>query len=52
MTDEELARQMYEEEAKNWPSPVGWDNMMPGSKAQWVWRVKQLGRKNDQGRVL
>jgi hypothetical protein len=36
VTDEELARYNYEQEAKNWPNPIGWDNLSKGAKAMWI----------------
>ena len=41
MTDEERARAMYEKEAKNWPSPIGWDNLAKGSQYLWIQRAKE-----------
>lgn len=41
MTEDELeaGRLAYEQEAKNWPSPIGWDKLMYGSKVQWAQRA-------------
>ena len=39
--DEAKGRAMYEREAANWPSPIGWDNLPESSKYQWIQRAKK-----------
>jgi len=44
MTDEERGRAMYEKEAKNWPSPIGWNGMAKGVQQLWIERAKRKAR--------
>jgi hypothetical protein len=37
--DEAKGRAMYEQEAANWPKPIGWDNLPEGSKYLWIQRA-------------
>lgn len=46
-SDEENGRAMYEREADNWPSPIGWDNLEPVSRFLWTERAK---KQYDQNR--
>jgi hypothetical protein len=39
VNDEELGRAEYEREAKNWPSPIGWDNLSDAAKKNWTERA-------------
>lgn len=45
MTDEERGRAAYEEQAKLWPKPIGWDNLTPAGKHQWIERAKKEKRQ-------
>lgn len=42
ISDEEKGREAYEREAKNWPSPLGWDKLPAGSKRQWILRATKV----------
>lgn len=50
MTNEERAQLMYEMEARNWPSPIGWDNLSEASRALWVERVERIQRTYEYSR--
>lgn len=39
MTDEELGKALYEEQARHWPKPVGWANLP--CKQLWIERAKK-----------
>jgi hypothetical protein len=39
--EEARGRALYEHQARGWPQPVGWDNMMEGSKYLWIQRAKK-----------
>jgi hypothetical protein len=50
MTAEEMAQLMYEAEAKQWPSPLGWDKLSEGSKAQWTERAECIKKLHEHTR--
>jgi hypothetical protein len=33
---------LYEREAKNWPSPLGWDNLSKASKHLWEEHAERI----------
>jgi hypothetical protein len=43
-------QQLYEREAKNWPQPLGWDNLSEGSKAQWEERARCIKKLHEHTR--
>lgn len=44
-TDDELGRELYEREAKQWPKPLGWDNLSEASRYLWSERAREKQRQ-------
>lgn len=45
MTDEEKGRAAYEKEAKNWPKPIGWENLSKASRYLWTQQAIKGAKK-------
>jgi hypothetical protein len=50
VVDWPLGQQLYEREARNWPKPLGWDNLSEGSKAQWEERARCIKKLHEHTR--